>query len=242
MEPTSSGGSIPIRFRADVLADWLLRSVLPRLLDVAGHDRLARILSAQESTTIADALRDAYAASRLTATLRDTRRTLRESIDAEARWADGDASRAHGGLSRLRATRFPHLDDITEHVARIAPMRDLGPLLRTDVELVVELIVRQTSTEATGARREPLETAIEVYEEALRELVQQRSVESTTPRAAFRIRVDEVRGPRGQLGFQGTIVWDWGSEACPHRHVQPASARSCALRIARRNDPAVASG
>lgn len=245
-QPTAPGESIPIRFRADVVADWLLRTVLPRLLEVADHDRLARILSAHEPMAVTEALRDAYAASRLTATLRDTRRTLRESIDAENRWAlvpsTPDTIRTHGGLVRLRATCFPHLDDITEHVARVAPMRDLGPLLRSDVHLAIELIARKTSHDQPTGRAEPLTAAVGAYEGALRELVQHRASDSATPRASFRIRVDEIRGPRGQLGFQGTILWDGVSEACPHRHLQPASARSCALRIARRGDPAVPSG
>lgn len=137
--------SFEVRLRPDVAVDWLARTWLPGLLSLCDRDGLAQSLAEGPPLTSPARLRDVYAMGPLASTLRGVRAGLAQQLHFEQGWAresavEGTVAR-FGGPARFRGLMFPHLDEVTGFVARTVPARDVGVLLRSCVELAIEVVV-----------------------------------------------------------------------------------------------------
>ncbi|MGL4255573.1 MAG: hypothetical protein ACRCSL_04510 [Microbacterium sp.] len=162
-----------IRVRPEVATDWLLRTCLPEFLRHCDHDRVADALADLPPLGSPFDIRDRYATSRTATSLRAVRAELIDEIRAERRWAAklGATNDAFGGAAAMRATLFPHIDEITGYVRSVAVTHDLGDLLHACVRLAIELIVTRHDNDHAGHRDASLEPVESAYRSLLAELV-----------------------------------------------------------------------
>lgn len=177
-----------IRVRQEVLVDWMTRKLLPAMLPLCGLPRHAAALA--DRAPVDFALGDGYQMSRLATSLRTVRGDLVTRLQVERRWARSLA--AQDTPARLRTPvpnrddTFPHLEEITGFVARTVTTHQVGVLLRSCVELVIDLVVTARGHDDAPPASDGVTALAAVYEDALRELIAGTTAPASRPRVAER--------------------------------------------------------
>lgn len=137
--------SIDAHVRLELVADWMLHTLLPSLLGCAALPNEAAALRNLPLIETAAQLRDGYAIHRTVRVLHGVRGRLIDALSTELRWASPStvsaALRRHDRRAYYTATGHPPLRDLSEFVAGGARTSNLGRLLQSCMELAIGVVV-----------------------------------------------------------------------------------------------------
>lgn len=220
-------------------ADWLLRSLLPTLLDLAAapyeSDSLRLAAPKLSGSFALDSLGDRYAASRFASKLVSVREDLSWAIRMEGFSRDTRTRVIEevGGFGPLRRALFPELDSITGMVARTLTVKRLGELIRQCVNASILLALLRDHDEREDHDVSALSVALPViraYREEFRELEARCNSQRAPTVHPFRARPTRSE-KTGAKGFRGEFDSLHGTVACSHVHKKSQNARDCAQRL-----------
>lgn len=154
----------------------MLRRWLPELLAAAGHSTSAALFRELPKLGRVEDLSDRYHLSRSVAVLRRVQQELVESCRDEWAFAATNGRRAqpdHRSGRVIRSTFFPHLNEISDHVAALVPYAQVGELLRSCVGLTIYLIVIRLDNDHGDREHDRLvpPVLVDTYRIALRDLL-----------------------------------------------------------------------